>query len=256
MGREVVRAVAAQNDMALAAGIDVNHVGEDVTGLAGLAPCGVLITSDFDRALDAGVDVLVDFTSPRAVVGDIETGIQKKVATVVGTTGLTSIDLDRLRGLASAAGVPVVVAPNFAVGAILMMHCAAIAARYFSNSEIIELHHDQKMDAPSGTAIKTAEMILAARQGAAPGKRDLVEKVQGVRGGELGGIHMHSVRLPGLIAHQEVIFGDLGQTLTIRHDSISRESFMPGVLLAIRRVREFQGLVYGLEHLLGLTEQE
>lgn len=252
MGREVVRAVLNQSTMKLVQAVDSSSSGEDAGILAQVAPCGVRLTSDLDAALAAGVDVLVDFTTPQSVMANIKTSVEHGVAAVVGTTGITSADLDQIREWCEVKKVPVLVAPNFAVGAILMMHCAAVAARHFSSVEIIELHHDQKMDAPSGTAIKTAEMILAARESDSSVPRSPIEKIPGVRGGELGGIHMHSVRLPGLIAHQEVLFGNVGQTLTIRHDSISRESFMPGVLLGIRRIREYRGLVYGLEHILGL----
>lgn len=252
MGREVLRAVLNDTGMKLIQAIDSTASGEDAGALAQMAPCGIHVVGDLGVALDVGADVLVDFTTPQSVMANIKTSIEHGVAAVVGTTGITSADLDQIREWCQAKGVPVLVAPNFAIGAILMMHCAAVAARHFNSAEIIELHHDQKLDAPSGTAIKTAEMILAAREADSPIPRCPVEKIPGVRGGEMGGIHMHSVRLPGLIAHQEVIFGNIGQTLTIRHDSISRESFMPGVLLAIRRIREYSGLVYGLEQILGL----
>src|SRR5690606_6055975 len=165
-------------------------------------------------------------------------------------TGLTQENLDEIERLAAKSGKAFLVAPNFAIGAILMMRFAAEAAKFFPEAEIIELHHDKKIDAPSGTAIKTAEIINNARLQQPAAKPAPLEKIKGARGGELTGIHIHSVRLPGLVAHQEVIFGGMGQTLTIRHDSLDRSSFMPGVLLAIRKVTKEQGLITGLESFL------
>ena len=179
----------------------------------------------------AEADVLVDFTRPDAVVANVLAAIEAGLPAIVGTSGWDPADVDTA---ARAAGVPVFFAPNFAVGAVLMMRFAAEAAKHMAKAEIIELHHDQKLDAPSGTAARTAELMAAATGGEPP-----------------GGIPIHSVRLPGLVANQEVIFGDIGQTLAIRHDTIGRESFMPGVLLAIRRVGSLeQSPVIGLEHLL------
>jgi len=177
---------------------------------------------------------------------------------VIGTTGFGPEDVDRLRRAAEARGLGGVIAPNFAIGAVLLMRFAAEAAPHFPTVEIIELHHDRKLDAPSGTALLTAERIAASRResgaeagpGAAKAPEAGEEKVAGVRGGAASGVRIHAVRLQGLVAHQEVIFGGLGQTLTIRHDSISRESFMPGVILAIRRVPGLRTLVYGLDDLL------
>lgn len=261
MGLEVIRTILETEDLQLAAAVDMTNVGEDAAVLAGSKPCGVLIEKDLPAIFtkkDRKIDVVVDFTTPVAVLSNIKMALEGGAAVVVGTTGITSVDLDQIQEWSQQYQHPVLIAPNFAIGAVLMMYCAAFAAQYLNNVEIIELHHDRKKDAPSGTAIKTAEMILAARErsqanGSAPTMAGS-EKIDGVRGGELGGIHLHSVRLPGLIAHQEVIFGDLGQTLTIRHDSTSRESFMPGVLLAIRKIRDYQGLIYGLDKIMGLSE--
>jgi 4-hydroxy-tetrahydrodipicolinate reductase len=176
----------------------------------------------------------------------------RKAHLVIGTTGLSEKQLDEIDRVARANGVGAIVAPNFALGAVLMVHLARIAARFFDYAEIIELHHEQKVDSPSGTALSTAKAIAEAR-----GRPFLHPKVQketlaGCRGGESGGIAVHSVRLPGLLAHQEVLFGAAGQTLTIRHDTINRECFVPGVILAIKRVSEHTGLVLGLDQLLGL----
>ncbi len=254
MGSAVVRAILGAPDMQLAAAIDTTHIGEDAAVLAGSKPSGILIEKDLPAIFSKKIDVVVDFTAPAAVMSNIKAALEGKAAVIVGTTGITSVDLDQIQEWSLHYQNPVLVAPNFAVGAVLMMYCAAFAAQYMNQVEIIELHHDQKKDAPSGTAIKTAEMILAAKERVQTAALAGSEKVSGVRGGDLGGIHLHSIRLQGLVAHQEVIFGDLGQTLTIRHDSTSRESFMPGVLLAIRKIRDYQGLIYGLDKIMGLSE--
>lgn len=254
MGMEVIRAILGAEGMQLAAAVDTTHISEDAAVLAGSKPSGILIEKDLHAIFGKKIDVVVDFTTPTAVMSNIKAALEGNAAVIVGTTGITSVDLDQIREWSLQYQNPVLVAPNFAVGAVLMMYCAAFASQYMKNVEIIELHHDQKKDAPSGTAIKTAEMILAAKERGQEAAPLGSEKINGVRGGELGGIHLHSIRLPGLIAHQEVIFGDLGQTLTIRHDSTSRESFMPGVLLAIRKIRDYQGLIYGLDKIMGLSE--
>jgi len=247
MGREVVRAVAAQDDMELAAAVDASGHGADAGAVAGITPLGVLVEPDLKAALARSKpDVLVDFTTPRAVMANLRAALEARVACVVGTTGLTEDDLRQVEALCAQTGTPALVAPNFAIGAVLMMEFAARAARYFPAAEIVELHHDKKLDAPSGTARRTAELMAAA-----PGSQlELTGGPEGPRGLAVGPVRVHSVRLPGLVAHQEVIFGGLGQTLRIRHDSISRESFMPGVLLAIRTIRARTGLTVGLESIL------
>ncbi len=251
MGKEVVRAVLAQEDMELCGAVDLNEVGKDVGEICGLGCLGVNVTSDLDYTLKrVQPQVVVDFTTPFVVMKNIETTMDNGVNLVVGTTGITNVDLEKVRLKAAEKGVQAVIAPNFALGAVMMMNFARQAARYFNNVEIIELHHDKKVDAPSGTALKTAEMILEQRETPPKSTVQELEKVPGVRGGEMGGINIHSVRLPGLIAHQEVIFGGVGQTLTIRHDSLNRTSFMPGVILAIRKLSSINGVVYGLENLL------
>ncbi len=250
MGREVVKAVLADVEVELVGAVDRSGVGKDVGTLVGQEPTGVMIQEDLAVAIElVNPQVVVDFTNPASVMNNVRQIIRAKVHAVVGTTGLAPENLAELNQLCGESGVNVLIAPNFAIGALLMMRFAAQAAQFFPGVEIIELHHDQKLDAPSGTAIKTAELIMAGRSdnnANAIGE----EKIKGVRGGEMGGIHLHSVRLPGLIAHQEVIFGGEGQTLTIRHDSISRESFMPGVLLAVKKISERPGLTYGLDQML------
>lgn len=250
MGREVVKTVLNDPELELVGAIDNVNVGKDVAGLIGADPMGILIRNDLaDTLVASRAQVMVDFSTPAAVMDNVRTALKTGVHAVVGTTGFSPADLEELRNLSEKSGANVLIAPNFAIGALLMMRFAAIAAQYMPQVEIIELHHDQKLDAPSGTAIKTAEMIIAAR-GEKVGTDIGEEKIQGVRGGEMGGIHLHSVRLPGFIAHQEVIFGGVGQTLVIRHDSISRESFMPGVVLAVKKIIDRPGLTYGLDQIL------
>jgi 4-hydroxy-tetrahydrodipicolinate reductase len=250
MGREVVKTVLKDQALELVGVVDAFNVGKEIGGIVGLEAVGLTVHADLGETLELSkAEVMVDFTTPQSVVGNTRIALKKGVHTVVGTTGIAPDDLEELRLLSETRQANLLVVPNFAVGALLMMRFAAIAAQYLPQVEIIELHHDQKLDAPSGTAIKTAEMIMEAR-GAKIAPPIGEEKIQGVRGGEIGGIHLHSVRLPGFIAHQEVIFGAEGQTLTIRHDSISRESFMPGVTLAIKKIKDRPGLTYGLDRLL------
>lgn len=253
MGSEVVRAVTSQDDMELVGAVDVVGNGEDIGRLVGLEPLGVQVTSDLLECLRS-VDAThaIDFTAPNTVKANTVTMLDAGVRPVVGTTGLSETDIAELQELAEQRGLGGVIAPNFAIGAVLMMRFAVQASKYFPSVEIIELHHDRKLDAPSGTAIRTAEMIVTA--GLKPTARGIheTESLAGARGGALEGVRIHSVRLPGLIAHQEVILGNEGQTLTIRHDSMSRTSFMPGVILAIRRVTDMSRLVYGMESLLEL----
>jgi 4-hydroxy-tetrahydrodipicolinate reductase len=234
MGRTVCQAVEADPDLELVARVDPNG--------------GEGIVSDPQAALDAGAEVIVDFTTPASVAGNIRWALEHGVHIVVGTTGISPADLDEVRSRADGTGSNVFVAPNFAIGAVLMQSFARQAAKWFPAVEVIELHHDGKLDAPSGTAASTARMIAQARDEAWTGPGG--ETVEGVRGGAVEGVPVHSVRLPGLVAHQEVIFGGLGQVLTIRHDSLARESFMPGVLLAVKRVGSLPGLTVGLEALL------
>jgi 4-hydroxy-tetrahydrodipicolinate reductase len=202
--------------------------------------------------LGAGAEVVVDFSRPEATAAAGRALLAEGVHLVSGTTGLADEVMDELANLAGKADHGNLVwAPNFALGAVLAMHLAAVAARFYPAAEVIELHHQGKADAPSGTALRTARAIAAARdRGDAPAGS---ESVPGVRGGEVDGVRVHSVRLPGLVAHQEVIFGGQGEVLTLRHDSLDRSSFMPGVLLAVRAVADRPGVTVGLEPLLGLT---
>lgn len=251
MGREVLRAVHKDDQLSVVGAVDVKSDFADFGELIGAGKTGVVVGNDLATVIsETKPQVMVDFTAPEAVMSNIRVATAAGVCPVVGTTGLAAADIEEVRALCTKHRVNAIIAPNFSVGAILMMQLAVDAAKYFPHVEIIELHHDQKLDAPSGTAIRTAELIAAQRGKLKQGHPKEVEKLAGARGGELAGIRLHSVRLPGYVAHQEVIFGGLGQTLTIRHDSISRESFMPGVLLACKKVLTVDGLVYGLENIL------
>ena len=241
MGREVCRAIAAADDLALVAAVDPNNAGLEAEGL--------LVSAGIENLSGADVDVAVDFTLPSTVMPNVRWCLRNGVHAVVGTTGLTPADLEELDQAAGAGEANCVVAPNFALGAVLLLRFAAEAARYFDAAEVIELHHDGKVDAPSGTAIATARAIGAARSGtwSAP---EAVGQYAGARGAEVEGVRVHAVRLPGLVAHEEVLFGGPGQTLSLRHDAVDRAAFMPGVLLAIRAVADRPGLTVGLDALL------
>ncbi len=252
MGKETARAVFAEApDLKLVGAVDPREAGQNLGDLIGVSDCDVQIDDDLTKVLTStGAEVLVDFTNPQAVLSNARIALQNGVSPVIGTTGLDVVGIDELEKLAAKADRGVLIVPNFALGAVLMMDFARRAARYFKNVEIIELHHDQKIDAPSGTALKTAEMIQQERAPLQQGHAEEYEKLTGARGGDWEGIRIHSVRLPGLVAHQEVIFGSPGQTLTIRHDSLHRQSFMPGVIMAIRHISGLKGVVIGLEKIL------
>lgn len=255
MGREVVKAVVNDPETQLVGAVDKFGAGRDAGELAGVEVQGVAIRDDLKTALrESGAEVAVDFSTPQAVMENIRIMVEAGVSPVVGTTGLKQEHLDRIEQLSREGGVPIFIAPNFAIGAVLMMRFAAECSKLFDSAEIIEYHHDQKLDAPSGTAFKTAQVMRAARD--SDFKRiGGDEEADGSaaphsRGGEMGGVAIHSVRLAGYLAHQEVIFGMAGQTLNIRHDTITRECYMPGVLRAVKAVRNLKGLTYGLEHIL------
>jgi 4-hydroxy-tetrahydrodipicolinate reductase len=252
MGRAAVRAIRAQPDLQVVGALGRSRaLGEDAGVVAGTGALGVTIGADLDSLLaGTSADVLVEFAPGESAVAHARAAVARGVRPVVGATGLPADAVDDLAALCARHGLGAVIAPNFALGAVLMMRFSQQAARYFPHAEVIELHHDRKRDAPSGTAAKTAQVIAQARGEPPPPRVQEEEAVPGARGGTLGGVRVHSVRLPGLVAHQEVIFGGVGQVLTIRHDSFSEDSFMPGLLLAVRRVMELRGLVYGLEHLL------
>lgn len=262
MGREMTKGLLNSSKVEVVGAVDLVQVGTDIGILNGFPPVGVVIDNDLQGVLEQSrPQVLVDFTVARAALENAKQAVLRGVRPVIGTTGLTGEDLEELHILCEERGIGAVVAPNFSLGAVLMMHFARQAARYFPHVEIIEIHHEQKLDAPSGTALKTAELmaeviaeggVILQDMEAGQWCREKEEKIEGVRGGKYRGFHIHSVRLPGAVAHQEVIFGGQGQLLTIRHDTTSREAFLPGLLLAIEKVLNLRGVVYGLDRLLDL----
>jgi 4-hydroxy-tetrahydrodipicolinate reductase len=233
VGATIVEAVRAADELTLAAEVDAGD------------PLSLLT--------DSNTEVVIDFTHPNAVMDNLKFVIDNGIHAVVGTTGFTDERLQQVRSwLAANPGVAVVIAPNFAIGAVLSMHFAKQAAPFYQSVEVIELHHPHKADAPSGTAARTAALIAEARKELPPNPDATTTSMPGARGADVDGIPVHSVRLAGLVAHQEVLFGTEGETLTIRHDSMDRTSFVPGVLLAVRRVAEHPGLTVGIESLLNL----
>ena len=251
MGGEVVRTVLGDSETVFVGACDLYGAGKKIGDVIS-ADSDVTVEADFKKMIDScGADVLVDFAKPFNF-DNIKYAIEKGVVPVIGTTGQTEEQLKELDELAKAKGTSCAVIPNFAIGAVLMMKCAAEAAKYMPEVEIIELHHDKKIDSPSGTAIKTAKGIADARKAAGvAAEKPLGNPSDSARGySEVDGIHIHSVRLPGLVAHQEVLLGGKGQLLTIKHDSMDRTSFMPGVLLAVKNIKNKTGLVYGLDKLM------
>ena len=239
MGQAACQMVLADPDLDLVAVIDPSEKVDSWQG--------VPVYNDKETLIGISADVWVDFTTPAVAYENTRFALENGFAPVVGTTGFTTEELKEFSRSKNLGGL---IAPNFALGAVLLMQFAAQAAKYFPNVEIIELHHDKKKDAPSGTAIKTAELMAEVRESIQQGASDEEELIAGARGADFDGMRIHSVRLPGLVAHQEVIFGNQGEGLTLRHDSYDRSSFMTGVNLGIKEVVKRHELVYGLEHLL------
>jgi 4-hydroxy-tetrahydrodipicolinate reductase len=233
VGTTMVGAVQAAEDLVLSAEVDA---GDPLSSL-----------------VDSKTEVVIDFTHPDVVMDNLKFLIDNGIHAVVGTTGFTEERLQQVRSwLAAKSGVAALLAPNFAIGAVLSMHFAKQAAPFYQSVEVIELHHPNKADAPSGTAARTAALIAEARKELPPNPDATTASLPGARGADIDGVPVHSVRLAGLVAHQEVLFGTTGETLTIRHDSMDRTSFVPGVLLAVRRIAEHPGLTVGIESLLNL----
>ena len=234
VGATMVAAVEDADDLTLSAAVDAGD--------------------PLSRLIEADTDVVIDFTHPDVVMDNLQFLIDNGINAVVGTTGFDDKRIGKVRSwLTAKPDVAVLIAPNFAIGAVLSMHFAQQAARFFESVEVIELHHPHKADAPSGTAARTARLIAEARKGLPPNPDATSTGLDGARGADVDGIPVHSIRLAGLVAHQEVLFGTQGETLTIRHDSLDRTSFVPGVLLAVREVQEHPGLTIGIEPLLDLT---
>jgi 4-hydroxy-tetrahydrodipicolinate reductase len=232
MGSEVVKAVNEAKDLELVAALDLGD--------------------SLDALISNGAQVVVDFTTPDSVMANLEFLISNNISAVIGTTGFDDARIAKIKTLLASSKSGVLIAPNFAIGAVLMMEFATKAAKYFESAEIIELHHPNKVDAPSGTAARTAELMSKSRKeaGLAPMPDATSTSLDGARGATVGDIPVHSVRLRGLVAHQEVLLGGIGETLSIRHDSIDRVGFMPGVLLGVRQIVTHPGLTFGLENFM------
>ncbi|MGE8204312.1 4-hydroxy-tetrahydrodipicolinate reductase [Heyndrickxia sp. NPDC080065] len=252
MGKEAVKMVNSINNFELVSVLDHKHDGQMLNEIEDFHKyTNIPIYSNIEECLQKSkADVFVDLTTPEFGYFHTKTALQYGVRPVVGTTGFTQEQLQELKKIAEEKEIGCIIAPNFAIGAVLMMKFSQMAAKYFNDIEIIELHHDKKLDAPSGTAVKTAEMISDVRETKEQGHPNEKETMQGARGANIDGMHIHSVRLPGLIAHQQVLFGADGQTLTIRHDSYNRASFMSGVKLSIETVMNLSTLIYGLENII------
>ncbi|WP_028610562.1 4-hydroxy-tetrahydrodipicolinate reductase [Paenibacillus harenae] len=251
MGREVVKMVLEDDALQLVAAAAPSAGLVDAGVFAGKGETGVIVSATLEEALNGShADVLVDFTVPQAAYGNTRTAIEYGVRPIIGTTGFTPGQIEELDELCKKKELGGLIAPNFSIGAILMMKFAAEASKYMPHVEIIEYHGDQKLDAPSGTSIKTAELISQARKELRQGNPKEEEVIEGARGGYYNGFRIHSVRLPGVFAQQEVVFGGHGQTLKIRHDSYDRAGYMPGVNVAVKKVMTYSGLIYGFEHIM------
>jgi len=258
MGREVIKAIAQAPDLQLVGAVDRNPeiLGKDIGEIVGCGELEVPVVNDLQSTLVLATQerqqgVMVDFTHPDSVYENVRSAIAYGIRPVVGTTGLSAEQIQDLAAFADKASTGCLIIPNFSIGMVLLQQAAIQASRYFDHVEIIELHHNQKADAPSGTAIQTAQLLAEAGKSFNPALVKETEKIPGARGSLADeGIRIHSIRLPGLIAHQEVIFGALGQVYTLRHDTSDRSCYMPGVLLSIRKVTQLKSLVYGLEKIL------
>jgi len=251
MGKEVVKMVLADEELKLVAAVAPSFSGQDAGQIIGAASTGVIVTSSLEEALqNAKADVMIDFTVPHLAYTHAKLAIELGVRPIMGTTGFTPEQIQELGEQCKEQGIGGLIAPNFSIGAILMMKFAQEAAKYMPHVEIIEYHGDQKLDAPSGTAVKTAELISQTREELKQGNPNEKETIEGARGGYYDGFRIHSVRLPGVFAQQEVIFGGNGQTLKIRHDSYDRAGYMPGVNVAVKKLMNTTGLIYGFEHMM------
>jgi 4-hydroxy-tetrahydrodipicolinate reductase len=258
MGREIVKAVSQADDMTLIGALARNPdlIGQDIGEVIGCGALEVPITNEYESMMamlsqERELGVVVDVTHPDGVYGHVRSAIAYGVRPVVGTTGLSAQQIRELAEFADKASTGCLLIPNFSIGMVLLQQAAVQASQYFDHVEIIELHHNQKADAPSGTAVQTAHLLAEMGKTYNPPLVEETEKIAGARGAKAEeNIRIHSIRLPGLIAHQEVIFGATGQVYTLRHDTSDRSCYMPGVLLAIRKVRPLKSLVYGLEKIL------
>jgi len=251
MGQEAIQMIENVSDFNLVAVIDHKNGGTTLNEIVDVSSAKVPV---FENPVDCfeniEADVFIDLTTPETGYKHTKAAINHNLRAVIGTSGFTEENISELKELAAQKEVGCIIAPNFAIGAVLMMKFSEMASKYFPDVEILDMHHDKKVDAPSGTATKTAEMIRNTRISKQQGHPDEKSTIEGARGAEIDGMHIHSVRLPGLVAHHEVIFGGPGQLLTIRHDSLSRDSFMQGIATSVYKVMEMNDLVYGLENIL------
>lgn len=252
MGKEVVKAVLNDAETELVSAIDIFSQGSDIGEIIIGKKCGVAIETDLENELKTkNIDIVIDFTQPKTIYEHVKLYITNHVKSVIGTTGLKEGQIKELKELSQKNNTGCLIAPNFSTGAVLLMMFAKQAAKYFNNAEIIELHHNQKKDAPSGTAVKTAQMMAEVNNNFTLGNCEETELIKGSRGGTSNGnIHIHSVRMPGYIASQEVIFGSQGQIFKIKHDTMDRSCYMAGILLAVKHLYKNNDFVYGLDNIL------
>ena len=252
MGKEVVKAVLNAEDMELVSAIDIFSQGEDIGSIAAGKPCNIFIETDIENEIRTkNPDIIIDFTQPNAIYEHVCTYMKNKIKSVIGTTGLSEENINNLKQLSKETNTGCLIAPNFSTGAVLLMMFARQAAKYFNNAEIIELHHNRKKDAPSGTAVKTAQLMAEVNSSFTTGNCDETELLKGARGASAqANIHIHSVRMPGYIASQEVIFGSDGQIFKIKHDTMDRSCYMAGVLLAARHIYKNNDFIYGLDNIM------
>jgi len=255
MGKTMAGELVKEEDVELIAGFDSVNTGMDLGQYLGTGKNGISITNSYEDILKQSPDIIIDFTIAEIARRSINWALDNDIDIIVGTTGLTDQDLSDIEKKANGSRAKVLIAPNFAIGAVIMMKISGMIAKYFDNCEIIELHHDKKKDAPSGTSIATAKGISRnIRFNSSRLKDGEEETIESSRGGFAEGIHIHSIRLPGFLAHQNVIFGALGQTLSIRHDSLDRSSFYPGVIYAVRNIKKLSNYTYGLDKLIDLDQ--
>lgn len=251
MGQAMARELIREKDVQVVAGFDNLHTGQDIGTFLNMGPTGARIYDSYEKIKQASVDTIVDFTRADICLQTISWAIDNSINIVVGTTGIKKSDLESIKKRASRTDCKVLIAPNFSIGAVIMVKLSGLIARYFDNCEIIEMHHDKKQDAPSGTAISTSEVIADSMKFNNQRLKDFeAETVESSRGGFINGIHTHSIRLPGLLAHQKVMFGAKGQTFTLSHDSIDRAAFYPGVIMALRNLDKLGNYTYGLDKLI------
>jgi len=252
MGLEAVKAVLADKEFEVAGVLgNINAIGQDIGILTGKGETGIKIRNDFSAMIrEIRPDVVLDLTNAEAGFKIIMHCLEEGINCVSGSTGFSAEQLEQINRLTDEKGLTVMLVPNFSIGAVLMMKFAEQAGRYFNNVEILEMHHEKKKDSPSGTAIKTAEMIMKNDIDYNTNLPESFEKIAGCRGGKVGNINIHSIRIPGFVATQEVIFGGVGQLLRLRHETINREAFMPGVIFSLKKSSELKGYIYGLESLL------